>query len=106
MTVWRTGYGAPGKTYTLLGRDGKPYESAVPGAWGGHRGNKIYGRLDCATALRAIARGGPNTPRFTKSAIHAVFPVPQAVVVTMGVCPLTVSGMRRSGWLSRFAEGG
>ncbi|UKA60780.1 Ada metal-binding domain-containing protein [Arthrobacter sp. FW306-2-2C-D06B] len=26
--------------------------------WGGHRGGKIYGRLDCPAALRAIARGG------------------------------------------------
>jgi len=45
-------------TYTLTGRDGKPYESPVPGAWGGHRQSKIYGRLDCVRALRAIARGG------------------------------------------------
>jgi len=25
---------------------------------GGHRGTRIYGRLDCPAALRAIARGG------------------------------------------------
>jgi methylphosphotriester-DNA--protein-cysteine methyltransferase len=42
----------------LTGRDGKPYESPVPGACGGHRRTKIYGRLDCPAALRAIARGG------------------------------------------------
>ncbi len=48
----------PGKTYTLLDRDWKPYESQSPGAWGGHCGTKIYGRLDCPAALRAIARGG------------------------------------------------
>jgi len=46
------------KTYTLLDQNGKAYESPVPGAWGGHRGRKIYGRLDCPAALRAIARGG------------------------------------------------
>jgi methylphosphotriester-DNA--protein-cysteine methyltransferase len=28
------------------------------GTLGGHRGTKIYGRLDCPAALRAIARGG------------------------------------------------
>ena len=28
------------------------------GTVGGHRGTKIYGRLDCPSALRAIARGG------------------------------------------------
>lgn len=46
------------KTYTLTGRDGRRYASAVPGAWGGHRKTKIYGRLDCPAALRAITRGG------------------------------------------------
>ena len=47
-----------GKTYTLLGRDGRPYESTTPGRWGGHRGMRIYGRLACPAALRTIARGG------------------------------------------------
>jgi methylphosphotriester-DNA--protein-cysteine methyltransferase len=46
------------KTYTLLGADGRPGQSASKGQWGGHRRTKIYGRLDCPSALRAIARGG------------------------------------------------
>ena len=46
------------KTYTLTGPDGQPYESATRGTWGGHRRQRIYGRLDCPSALRAIARGG------------------------------------------------
>jgi methylphosphotriester-DNA--protein-cysteine methyltransferase len=46
------------KTYTLLGADGTPYRSAAKGQWGGHRRSRIYGRLDCPAALRAIARGG------------------------------------------------
>ncbi|MGW2153970.1 hypothetical protein [Nonomuraea sp. NPDC001699] len=46
------------KTYTLLGADGRPYQSEVKGLWGGHCRSKIYGRLDCLAALRAIARGG------------------------------------------------
>lgn len=45
-------------TWTLLGPNGKPYESRHPGRLGGHRGTRIYGRLDCPAALRAIARGG------------------------------------------------
>ncbi|WP_418060015.1 alpha-ketoglutarate-dependent dioxygenase AlkB [Pimelobacter simplex] len=45
-------------TYTLLGPDGRPYPSSLPGSWGGHRRSRIYGRLDCPTALLAIARGG------------------------------------------------
>lgn len=44
--------------YTLLDADGKPYASSTPGALGGHRRNKIYGRLDCPSARRAIAAGG------------------------------------------------
>ena len=31
---------------------------SVRGTVGGHRGTRIYGRLDCTSALRAIAMGG------------------------------------------------
>jgi methylphosphotriester-DNA--protein-cysteine methyltransferase len=44
--------------FTLMGAGGKPLRSAVPGRFGGHRGTRIYGRLDCPAAMRAIARGG------------------------------------------------
>ena len=43
--------------YTLVGADGKPMLSETPGTLGGHRKNKIYGRLDCAGAARWIAKG-------------------------------------------------
>ncbi|MEU9322054.1 Ada metal-binding domain-containing protein [Streptomyces sp. NPDC048295] len=46
------------KSFTLTGSDGRPYTSPVKGDWGGHRGGRIYGRLDCPAALRALARGG------------------------------------------------
>lgn len=46
------------RTYTLLGPDGQPGRSRVPGTLGGHRQGRLYGRLDCPAALRAIARGG------------------------------------------------
>jgi hypothetical protein len=46
------------KSYTLVGPDGTTYQSPIPGQLGGHRGNRIYGRLDCPAALKAIARGG------------------------------------------------
>ncbi|WP_029920285.1 metal-binding protein [Nevskia soli] len=42
----------------MIGGDGKPCESQRPGTLGGHRRGPIYGRLDCPSALRAIARGG------------------------------------------------
>lgn len=46
------------RCYTLLGPDRRSYRSTQPGTLGGHRGSRIYGRLDCPAALRAIARGG------------------------------------------------
>jgi hypothetical protein len=46
------------RTWTLVGPDGAPYASERPGTLGGHRRSKLYGRLDCRAAERAIARGG------------------------------------------------
>ncbi|HSF27369.1 MAG TPA: Ada metal-binding domain-containing protein [Actinomycetes bacterium] len=66
-------------TYTLLGPDGRPYESIVPGTLGGHRRGRIYGRLDCPSALRAIARGGYVT--------HRVFFADEATAVAAGFRP-------------------
>jgi methylphosphotriester-DNA--protein-cysteine methyltransferase len=43
--------------YRLMGPDG-PYQSLSPGRFGGNQNSRIYGRLDCPSALRAIARGG------------------------------------------------
>jgi methylphosphotriester-DNA--protein-cysteine methyltransferase len=58
------------KQFTLLGPDGKPFKSGRPGALGGHRRTRVYGRLDCRAALRAIARGGyvPNRVFFRNEA--------------------------------------
>jgi methylphosphotriester-DNA--protein-cysteine methyltransferase len=50
-------------TFTLTGPDGRRYPSAVPGALGGHRRGRIYGRLDCPSALRALAAGGYRRDR-------------------------------------------
>jgi methylphosphotriester-DNA--protein-cysteine methyltransferase len=46
------------RMYTLVGADGRPYRSPIKGTLGGHRRSKIFGRLDCPSALRAIANGG------------------------------------------------
>jgi len=46
------------KTFTLLGADMHSYQSDTPGIFGGYRPSKLYGRLDCPSALRAIAKGG------------------------------------------------
>jgi hypothetical protein len=45
-------------SFTLVGPDGVPRINAVPGTIGGHRRSRVFGRLDCPSALRAIARGG------------------------------------------------
>ncbi|MFM0229888.1 Ada metal-binding domain-containing protein [Paraburkholderia sediminicola] len=70
------------QTFTLIGQDGKPYMSPVPGTLGGHRGGKIYGRLDCRAALRAIARGG-----YVR---HRVFFQDEATAVAAGYRPCAV----------------
>jgi methylphosphotriester-DNA--protein-cysteine methyltransferase len=44
-------------TYRLLGADGVVRDSATPGQLGGNRRLKIYGRLDCRSARRALPRG-------------------------------------------------
>ena len=72
----------PNKTFTLLGPDGKPYASPLPGAFGGHRGGKLYGRLDCRVALQAIARGG-----YVK---HRVFFADEATAIAAGYRPCAV----------------
>lgn len=43
--------------YKLLDKNGKEYLSEEPGTIGGHRKLKIYGKLDCSSARRYIAKG-------------------------------------------------
>jgi methylphosphotriester-DNA--protein-cysteine methyltransferase len=66
-------------SYTLLGADGKPYQSEAKGQLGGHRRTKIYGWLDCPSALRAIASGG-----YTR---HRVFFADEATAIAAGYRP-------------------
>ncbi|RMI28921.1 Ada metal-binding domain-containing protein [Nocardia stercoris] len=71
-----------GRTYLLLDATGRPYRSGTPGWWGGHRRSKIYGRLDCRSALRAIAAGHYVTYR--------VFFADEATAVAAGYRPCAV----------------
>jgi hypothetical protein len=71
---------SPGsRAYTLNGPDGQTYRSTAPGTLGGHRRARIYGRLDCPSALRAIARGGYIA--------HRVFFADEAIAVAAGYRP-------------------
>jgi methylphosphotriester-DNA--protein-cysteine methyltransferase len=68
--------------YTLIGADGRPYESDMPGTLGGYKPRKIYGRLDCPSALRYIAKG-----HYVR---HRVFFADEATAVAAGYRPCAV----------------
>lgn len=69
-------------SYRLTGADGRVYESAVKGTLGGHRGTKVYGRLDCPSALRYVAKGTYQKSR--------VFFADEATARAAGYCPCGV----------------
>ena len=86
--------------YKLIGPDGKQYLSEEPGTLGGHRGMKIYGKLDCRSALQAIARptGGTyisNRVFFAdeQTAIAAGYPPATPVCASTGNCGRKVGSM-------------
>lgn len=68
--------------YKLIGKDGKAYLSEQKGQFGGHRKLKIYGRLDCPSALRHIA-AGQYIP-------HRVFFADEATALSAGYRPCGV----------------
>jgi hypothetical protein len=72
----------PQRSYTLLGSDGQPYRSDSPATLGGHRKARLYGRLDCPAAQRAIARGGYVN--------HRVFFADEATAIAAGYRPCAV----------------
>ncbi len=67
------------KSYTLLDGDGRPRRSSTPGTLGGHRRSKVYGRLDCPTALRWVAKG-----RYVQ---HRVFFADEETAIAAGYRP-------------------
>ena len=70
----------PPRMYRLIGPDGVAYESTSKGTLGGHRKSRIYGRLDCPGAARALARGGPY-------AKYRVFFADEATAIAAGYRP-------------------
>ena len=67
--------------YLLTLADGTTAPSAVRGRLGGNRGSKIYGRLDCPSAIRALARG---------YATRRVFFADEATAIAAGYRPCAV----------------
>ena len=70
------------KTYRLIGPDGLEVLSPTPGTLGGHRRSKVYGRLDCPSALRWIARG-----HYVR---HRVFFADEETAIAAGFRPCAV----------------
>jgi methylphosphotriester-DNA--protein-cysteine methyltransferase len=68
------------KIFRLLAADRQFYASSTPGSLGGNRRMNIYGRLDCSSAKRAVARG--NT--YQK---HRVFFADEATAIAAGYRP-------------------
>lgn len=68
--------------YFLLDGKGKPYVSAVPGKFGGHKKLKIYGQLDCPSAKRYIKQG-----KYVK---HRVFFANEEDAVSAGYRPCAI----------------
>jgi len=79
-------------SYTLTGADGRPYTREVKGQRaGGYKQAKVYGRLDCPSALRAITRGGCVRQR--------VFFADEAAAIAAGYRPCGVCcPIRYSAW--------
>jgi len=67
-------------TYRLINAQGQEYRSAAKGQLGGNSRAKIYGRLDCPQALRALRKGGPYRK-------NRVFFADEATAVAAGYRP-------------------
>ena len=67
-----------GKQYRLMDADGQEVLSAVPGTFGGNRRRKIYGLLDCRSAVGSLPTG---------YAKHRVFFADEATAIAAGFRP-------------------
>ena len=86
-------------TYTLTSATGERFESPIPGELGGNRRTRIYGRLDCPTALKTLGRGGYTS--------HRVFFADEQTAVAAGYRPCGTCMKNEYGaWKAeRVAEG-
>ena len=68
------------KLFRLLGADGQVYASESRGTLGGNGRDRIYGRLDCPSAVRAVASGSSYQR-------HRVFFADEAAAIEAGYRP-------------------
>jgi hypothetical protein len=66
------------KQYRLIDADGQEVLSDVPGTLGGNRRRRIYGRLDCRSAVGSLPTG---------YAKHRVFFADEATAIAAGYRP-------------------
>ena len=71
-----------GRIWQVVGPDGRPHGNTHPGMLGGNRRGRIYGRLDCRAARRALARGAYRANR--------VFFLDEATAIAAGYRPCAV----------------
>jgi hypothetical protein len=82
------------KRYRLIGWNGVEHSSATRGTLGGHRRTKVYGRLDCPSALRSIGRG-----HYVR---HRVFFADEETAIAAGYRPCgSCLPERYRAWISR-----
>jgi hypothetical protein len=87
------------KLFRLIDADGNEVLSRRPGTLGGHRRSRVYGRLDCPSALRWIARG-----HYVR---HRVFFADEATAIAAGYRPCAVCLRERYlEWKTRTGEEG
>ena len=70
------------KVYRLMGAGGEPHDGAAPGVLGGNWRARVYGRLDCPAARRALAGTGAATYRRNR-----VFFADEATAIAAGCRP-------------------
>jgi hypothetical protein len=90
------------KKYKLRDANDQEYLSDTPGNLGGYRTSgkdrSLYGRLDCTSALQAIAKGGPYIK-------HRVFFADEATAIAAGYRPCArCLPEKHKAWKARRAE--
>lgn len=79
LLLWANEELLKGKTYFLTDKNNKQYVSRKPGNFGGNYRLKIYGRIDCPSANRYVAKG--------KYIQHRVFFTDEETAIAAGYRP-------------------
>jgi hypothetical protein len=87
-----------GKQFKLIGPDGNEVLSAVPGTLAGNRRRKIYGHLNCRSAVGSLPTG---------YAKHRVFFADEATAIAAGYRPCgTCMQAEYAAWVAEAMRSG